>query len=157
MQVLLAAGGWDPASLPPLYSLLQRWPRPDTIDILQLLLPIFPDTTVRARAVTWLDSLHSDQLADFLPQLVEAVKHETWSASPLARLLVRRSLLSPSLCHQLYWLLTQALPGLSPQVRISVVLLLTYRTYRSELTANSDRSISMDCPPNRFELSENRD
>ena len=70
------------------------------------------------RAVTWLSSLPSDQLLDFLPQMVEAVKHETWSASPLSRLLIQRSLSCPRICHNLYWLLTQALPGVSPQVEL---------------------------------------
>ena len=115
-KVLLAARSWDPKSLPSLYGLVETWPQPDIIDILQLLLPIFPDTAVRAAAVTWLASCSSDQLLDFLPQLVEAVKHETWSASPLSRLLIQRSLSCPRLCHSLYWLLTQALPGVSPQV-----------------------------------------
>ena len=117
-KVLLAARTWDPASLPSLYGLLESWPRPDLIDILQLLLPIFPDSRVRATAVNWLSSLQSDQLLDFLPQLVEAVKHETWAASPLAFLLIQSSLASPRLAHNLYWLLTQALPGVSPQVSL---------------------------------------
>ena len=117
-KVLLAARTWDPASLPGLYGLLESWPRPDLIDILQLLLPIFPDTQVRATAVNWLSSLQSDELLDFLPQLVEAVKHETWAASPLAFLLIQSSLASPRVAHNLYWLLTQALPGVSPQVSL---------------------------------------
>ena len=117
-KVLLAARSWDPRSLSSLYGLVESWPAPDTIDILQLFLPIFPDTYVRSAAVTWLSSLPSDQLLDFLPQLVEAVKHETWSASPLSRLLIERSLTCPRICHNLYWLLTQALPGVSPQVCI---------------------------------------
>ena len=115
-KVLLAARTWDPASLPGLYGLLESWPRPDVIDILQLLLPIFPDMRVRATAVAWLSSLQPDSLLDFLPQLVEAVKHETWAASPLASLLIESSLTSPRVGHNLYWLLTQALPGVSPQV-----------------------------------------
>ena len=121
-KVLLAARSWDPKSLASLYGLIETWPAPDVIDILQLLLPIFPDTRVRAAAVTWLASLPSDQLLDFLPQMVEAVKHETWSASPLSRLLIQRSLSCPRICHNLYWLLTQALPGVSPQVRSNLRL-----------------------------------
>ena len=97
--MLLAARSWDPKSLPSLYGLIESWPQPDIIDILQLFLPIFPDTVVRAAAVAWLSSLPSDQLLDFLPQLVEAVKHETWSASPLSRLLIERSLTCPRICH----------------------------------------------------------
>jgi phosphatidylinositol-4-phosphate 3-kinase len=77
-KVLLAAQAWDPASLPSLHRLLAAWPRPATPDILQLLLPTFPDSRVRAAAVGWLAELPTHQLIDFLPQLVEAVKHETW-------------------------------------------------------------------------------
>jgi len=114
-KVLLAARSWDPKSLPSLYGMLEVWPKPDTIDVLQLFLPIFPDSMVRATAVMWLSTLPSDELVDYLPQLVEAVKHETWSASPLSRLLIERSITSPRMAHSLYWLLTQALPGISPQ------------------------------------------
>jgi len=115
-KVLLAVRSWDPKSLPSMYGMIEAWPKPDTIDVLQLFLPIFPDSMVRATAVKWLASLASDELVDYLPQLVEAVKHETWSASPLSRLLIDRSLSSPRMAHSLYWLLTQALPGISPQL-----------------------------------------
>ena len=47
-KVLLAARSWDPKSLPSLYGLIETWPQPNIIDILQLLLPIFPDTVVRS-------------------------------------------------------------------------------------------------------------
>ena len=59
--------------------------------------------------------MSSDELLDYLPQLLEALKHETFSTSPLARLLIQRSLASPRVAHSLYWLLTQALPGDTPQ------------------------------------------
>ena len=77
-KVLLAAQTWAPFALPSLYSLLDAWPQPSTTDILQLFLPIFPDIRVRKTAVRWLASCPNYQLVDFLPQLVEAVKHETW-------------------------------------------------------------------------------
>lgn len=114
-KVLLSVRSWEPDCLVDLYGLLDTWPRPDIIDTLQLFLPIFPDSVVRAKAVSWLDQENSDQLADFLPQLLEAVKHETWSVCPLVRFLLSRCLSSPGLTHSLYWLLTQSLPGISPQ------------------------------------------
>ena len=123
------AQAWPPLVLVragPRPDLARSWPRPDLIDILQLLLPIFPDTRVRATAVNWLSSLQSDELLDFLPQLVEAVKHETWAASPLAFLLIQSSLASPRVSHNLYWLLTQALPGVSPQVSLTSRLSSNY-------------------------------
>ena len=81
----------------------------------------FPDVHVRQVAINWLsEKVLDDDLVDFLPQLLEALKHETWATSPLAKLLLKRSLVSPRLAHSLYWLLTQSLPGSSPQVRVTL-------------------------------------
>ena len=55
------------------------------LDILQLLLPIFPDSGVRGKAVEWLAEETPDTILDLLPQLVEVVKHETWTVCPLVR------------------------------------------------------------------------
>jgi phosphatidylinositol-4-phosphate 3-kinase len=77
----------------------------------------FPDLDVRHVAVNWLRSLGSDELVDYLPQLVQALKHETWEASPLAYFLLERALTSPRVAHHLYWLLAQTLPGEFPQVQ----------------------------------------
>lgn len=115
-KVLLAAHSWDCACLPGLYGLLDCYAKPEPMDILQLFLPIFPDVHVRQVAIDWLsEKVSSDDLVDFLPQLLEALKHETWATSPLAQLLLERSLSSPRLAHSLYWLLTQCLPGQCPQ------------------------------------------
>ncbi|KAG8329500.1 Phosphatidylinositol 4-phosphate 3-kinase C2 domain-containing subunit alpha [Homalodisca vitripennis] len=84
--------------------------------LVQAFLYFFPDCEVRRVAVSWIQDLSSDELVDYLPQLVQALKHETYEASPLARLLLERALTSPRVAHHLYWLLTQALPGPSPQV-----------------------------------------
>ena len=116
-KVLLAANNWDFASLPGLYGLLKTWTRPEPMDVLQLFLPCFPDTYVREVAISWLKEVSNDDFVDYLPQLLEALKHETWSASNLAKLMLERSLESPRVSHNLYWLLAQSLPGLSPQVR----------------------------------------
>ena len=75
---------------------------------------------VREMAISWIRELSNDELVDYLPQLLQALKHETYEASSLARFLLERALLSPRVAHHIYWLLTQALPGLSPQVDIFV-------------------------------------
>lgn len=72
---------------------------------------------VREIAVGWIRQLSCDELVDYLPQLLQALKHETYEASPLARFLLERALMSPKVAHHVYWLLNQALPGQSPQVR----------------------------------------
>ncbi|XP_049937857.1 phosphatidylinositol 4-phosphate 3-kinase C2 domain-containing subunit alpha isoform X1 [Schistocerca serialis cubense] len=114
-KVLLAAHSWDWACLADLHAMIHNWAKMDPLSALQLLLPCFPDTEVRRVAVTWVEDMGSDELVDLLPQLVQALKHETWEASPLAHFLLKRALISPRVAHHLYWLLTQTLPGESPQ------------------------------------------
>ena len=78
----------------------------------------FPDMQVREMAVNRIRELTNDELVDYLPQLLQALKHETYEASPLAKFLLERALLSPRVAHHVYWLLNQALPGQSPQVNV---------------------------------------
>ncbi|XP_076663810.1 phosphatidylinositol-4-phosphate 3-kinase catalytic subunit Pi3K68D isoform X1 [Andrena cerasifolii] len=114
-KVLLAAHSWDWACLPDLHASLRVWSPLPPVQALQLLLPCFPDMKVREMAVEWIRELSNDELVDYLPQLLQALKHETYETSPLARFLLERALLSPRVAHHIYWLLTQALPGQSPQ------------------------------------------
>lgn len=85
----------------------------------------FPDMKVREMAVGWIRELSNDELVDYLPQLLQAMKHETYEASPLTRFLLERALFSPRVAHHIYWLLTQALPGQSPQVQVGRSTLVT--------------------------------
>ncbi|XP_020281891.1 phosphatidylinositol 4-phosphate 3-kinase C2 domain-containing subunit beta isoform X3 [Pseudomyrmex gracilis] len=130
-KVLLAAHSWDWACLPDLHASLRVWCPLPPVQALQLLLPCFPDMKVREKAVEWIRELSNDELIDYLPQLLQAMKHETYEASPLTRFLLERALLSPRVAHHIYWLLTQALPGQSPQVQNS-----------SEIAAEDDKAIS---------------
>lgn len=75
----------------------------------------FPDMEVRSLAVEWIRKISSDELVDYLPQLVQALKHETYETSPLVAFLLERSLGSSRIAHHLYWLLIHTLPGECPQ------------------------------------------
>ncbi|CAH0389985.1 unnamed protein product [Bemisia tabaci] len=114
-KVFLAAHSWDYACITDLLSLLNSWATLEPVEALQLLLPCFANNEVRNKAVSWIDPMCTDELIDYLPQLVQALKHETYEKSHLAKLLLKKSLMSPRFAHHLYWLLTQALPGQSPQ------------------------------------------
>lgn len=141
-RILLAAQSWDWASLADLYWLLEHWTPLSPLEALQLLLPWLPDVHVRRRAVDWLRPIGVDELLDYLPQLIEALKLETHDHSPLMLFLLERSLQAPQVgtrfvdrldderhsthalfslvggvqvAHALYWLLNQQLPGASPQ------------------------------------------
>lgn len=113
-KVLHAAHSWDFASLVDLHALVRAWQPLPPLQALELLLPRYPDATVRAHAVQWMAALRSDQLVAFLPQLLQALKHDTYEASPMAEFLLRRALESPRVAHHLYWQLVHSLPGESP-------------------------------------------
>ena len=114
-KVLHAAHSWDFASLVDLHALVKSWQPLSPLQSLELFLPRYPDMEVRAQAVRWISPMPNDQLVDFLPQLLQALKHDTYEASAMASFLLCRSLESPRIAHHLYWLLVHSLPGDSPQ------------------------------------------
>lgn len=114
-KVLHAAHSWDYASLVDLHALIRSWQPLSPLQALELILPRYPDMEVRAHAVRWISAMPNDQLVDFLPQLLQALKHDTYEASPMASFLLSRALESPRIAHHLYWQLVHSLPGDSPQ------------------------------------------
>lgn len=114
-KILHAAHSWDFASAVDIHALVRSWRPLSPLQTLELFLPRYPDMQVRAQAVHWVSAMSNDQLIQFLPQLLQALKHDTYEASPMAAFLLRRSLESPRIAHHLYWLLVHSLPGESPQ------------------------------------------
>lgn len=152
-KVLLAAHSWEYACLPALYGLLTTWSRPQPMDILQLFLPIFPDVEVRQCAIDWMSEIGSDELVDYLPQLLEALKHETWSVSPLAKLLLQRSLQSPRVAHSLYWLLTQVFNRIYLTSKVISFGMFPFEFLSEPSWSNSskhDSALLSDCHVRRF-------
>jgi CRP-like cAMP-binding protein len=89
-----------------MYRLLRIWSAPDPTDAMQLLDSQFPDPKVRAYAVQCLEQLSDQDLALFLLQLVQVLKNEPFHDSALARFLLRRALLNPTLVgHTFFWYL----------------------------------------------------
>jgi phosphatidylinositol-4-phosphate 3-kinase len=114
-KILNAAHSWDFACLADLHAMMKAWSPLKPLEAIELLLPRFPDLQVRAQAVKWISKFSNDDLVDYLPQLLQALKHDCYEASPLACFLLGRSLDSPRVAHYLYWLLIQNLPGDCPQ------------------------------------------
>ncbi len=77
----------------------------------------YPDIEVRKTAVSWMESFSHDEVVDYLPQLIQALKNETFETSALAEFLLKRALLSPRVAHYLFWLLIQLLPAQTLQVK----------------------------------------
>lgn len=71
-------------------------------------MPYYPDVKVRAIAVKCLRALPTDELLDYLPQLIQALKFDCYHNSPLAKLLLEKSFNSIQFAHKLFWLLKGA-------------------------------------------------
>lgn len=99
----------------------------------------FPDTKVRQKAVEWLNKINNDQMIDYLPQIVQALKYENYETSKLATLLLERSLKCPRIAHHLYWLLVHELPGETPQVNVKKKKY--YTTNMFQVNVNSSKCL----------------
>ncbi|XP_041894243.1 phosphatidylinositol 4-phosphate 3-kinase C2 domain-containing subunit alpha isoform X2 [Corvus kubaryi] len=121
-KILVSAPHWDWASLPEIYSLLQRWPPLSPLAALELLDSKFADQEVRNTAVNWIETLSDDELTDFLPQFVQALKYETYLDSALVKFLLARALGSIRIAHYLYWLLKDTLYDTKFGVRYEQIL-----------------------------------
>ncbi|KAL8561409.1 hypothetical protein ACOMHN_037306 [Nucella lapillus] len=106
-RVLQAKGhhGWEWSTLADLRSLLSLWPPLHPTQAFEVLLPQYPDLGVREFAAESLARIPADDLAHFLPQLIQALKFESYHNSPLARLLLETSCKSVRFAHQFFWLL----------------------------------------------------
>lgn len=93
---------WDVREM---MNLLEEWPpiRPETA--LCLLSSVFSALEVRAFAVHSLVSFSDEDLILFLPQLVQALKNESFLFNNLAQFLVKRSLSNQLVGHHFFWLL----------------------------------------------------
>ncbi|XP_075569478.1 phosphatidylinositol 4-phosphate 3-kinase C2 domain-containing subunit alpha isoform X4 [Pelecanus crispus] len=121
-KILFSAPHWDWASLPEIYSLLQQWPPLSPLAALELLDSKFADQEVRNTAVNWIETLSDDELTDFLPQFVQALKYETYLDSALVKFLLARALGSIRIAHYLYWLLKDTLYDTKFGVRYEQIL-----------------------------------
>ncbi|XP_075409442.1 phosphatidylinositol 3-kinase C2 domain-containing subunit gamma [Tenrec ecaudatus] len=106
--VLGSAPGWDERTISDMHAILRTWEFSHPLEALGLLTFSFPDQEIRKAAVRQLDSLLNDELLEYLPQLVQAMKFEWNLESPLVQLLLQRSLQSTQIAHRLYWLLKDA-------------------------------------------------
>ncbi|XP_064480154.1 phosphatidylinositol 4-phosphate 3-kinase C2 domain-containing subunit alpha-like [Ornithodoros turicata] len=134
-KVFLSVQAWSWGHLPDIYFLLTQWKPASPIHALTLLLPLFPDTEVRKAAVKWIKNIGSDELCDHLPQLVQALRFETWEDSPVAWFLLERSLTSVRVAHQMYWLLKQNMENpltlRRMKLMVRMLLVITGRAFRA--------------------------
>ncbi|XP_067860850.1 phosphatidylinositol 3-kinase C2 domain-containing subunit gamma-like isoform X2 [Heptranchias perlo] len=121
--LLGSAPSWESGSLPEIYAVLRRWSfSANPLESLGLLLSSFSDQELRQAAVQQLGTILDDELLDYLPQLVQAIKFEWHLNSPLVEFLLDRSMRSIRVAHQLYWLLKDGLADSQFKGRYSQLL-----------------------------------
>ncbi|XP_028842597.1 phosphatidylinositol 4-phosphate 3-kinase C2 domain-containing subunit alpha [Denticeps clupeoides] len=104
-RVLASTPSWEWSALGEIHSLLHSWPPLSPINALELLDSKFAETEVRTVAVSWLESISNDELTDYLPQLVQALKFERHLRNSLVMFLLSRAQSNVNTAHYLYWLL----------------------------------------------------
>ncbi|XP_077998309.1 phosphatidylinositol 4,5-bisphosphate 3-kinase catalytic subunit alpha isoform-like [Glandiceps talaboti] len=87
-----------------MYVLLKNWPIVEPEIAIELLDCSYADVGVRNFAVECLEArLSDDKLSMYLIQLVQVLKYESYLDNPLARFLIKRSLLNQNIGHFFFW------------------------------------------------------
>ncbi|XP_035226902.1 phosphatidylinositol 4,5-bisphosphate 3-kinase catalytic subunit alpha isoform-like isoform X2 [Stegodyphus dumicola] len=102
---LLEAVKWNSRDeVSQIYVLFKEWPQVSPEVALELLDCKYADKVVREHAVLWLDStLTDDLMSQYLLQLVQVLKYESYLDNNLAKLLIRRALSNRKIGHFFFW------------------------------------------------------
>ncbi|KAG5839162.1 hypothetical protein ANANG_G00202010 [Anguilla anguilla] len=90
-KVLASAPSWDWGNMAEIRALLHHWPALLPVSALELLESKFADSQVRGVAVGWIQGCSDDELTDYLPQLVQALKFECHLKNALVMFLLSRA------------------------------------------------------------------
>lgn len=82
----------------------------------------FADQSIRAYAVQRLEEMGDDKLMNYLLQLVQVLKYETYLDCPLARFLLKRALRSQRIGHFFFWYLKSEMHLPDVQLRFGLLL-----------------------------------
>eukprot|EP00794_Sanderia_malayensis_P018694 gene18694-20582_t len=120
--VLKSIPDFSIANLTNVQDLLSVWKPLLPNMAIKLLKADFPDILVRQHAVKHLSTVSEDDLCDYLPQLVQALKYESYHNSALAMYLIKSSLHSPRIAHYLFWHLKYYIADAQFSQRFQIVL-----------------------------------
>jgi hypothetical protein len=127
-KVLQSCNWGSRAEVKEMHKLLLAWKQLSPMNALQLLGSRFSDPIVRLYAVQSIATMPDHVLCEFLLQLVQALKLESYHDSPLARFLIKRAISNPSrIGHTLFWLLHSEMHDQHVCERFSVILELYLR------------------------------
>eukprot|EP01132_Coremiostelium_polycephalum_P010003 gene10003-12268_t len=107
----------NPECTQELYQMLQTWTPLEVIDSLELLSSKFLDKEVRKFAVKTLRRMTDSEIIMYLPQIIQAIKHEPNHYSTLAKFLIRRTLLNrQQMGHVLFWQIKAEISCINPDL-----------------------------------------
>ncbi|XP_061910272.1 phosphatidylinositol 4,5-bisphosphate 3-kinase catalytic subunit delta isoform isoform X2 [Entelurus aequoreus] len=103
-------------------NLLRNWPELPAIHALELLDYSFPDPAVRSFTVRCLRKLSGDELLQYLIQLVQVLKYESYLDCDLTTFLLERALFNRRIGHFLFWHLRSEIHVASVSLRFGLIL-----------------------------------
>ncbi|GAM17822.1 hypothetical protein SAMD00019534_009970 [Acytostelium subglobosum LB1] len=116
-KVILSVPWNSPECVQDLYQIMHDWLPLDPVDTLELLSSKFLDGEVRKFAITTLRRMSDSELTLYLPQLVQALKHEPNHYSVLAKFLLRRVLLNrQQMGHLFFWQIVAEISNLNREL-----------------------------------------
>lgn len=102
--------------------LLRKWPDLPALHALELLDYSFPDPHVRSFTIRCLRKLRDDELFQYLLQLVQVLKYESYLDCDLSTFLLERALSNKRTGHFLYWHLRSEMHISSVSLRFGLIL-----------------------------------
>ncbi|XP_065817592.1 phosphatidylinositol 4,5-bisphosphate 3-kinase catalytic subunit delta isoform isoform X2 [Labrus bergylta] len=103
-------------------SLLRNWPDLPAIHALELLDYSFPDPVVRSFTIRCLRKLSDNELLQYLIQLVQVLKYESYLYCDLTTFLLERALSNRRIGHFLFWHLRSEIHVASVSLRFGLIL-----------------------------------
>ncbi|KFP79806.1 Phosphatidylinositol 4,5-bisphosphate 3-kinase catalytic subunit delta isoform, partial [Acanthisitta chloris] len=103
-------------------SLLQTWPELPVLNALELLDFSFPDRYVGSFAINSLKKLTDDDVFQYLLQLVQVLKYESYLDCELTKFLLDRALSNRKIGHFLFWHLRSEMHVPAVSLRFGLIL-----------------------------------
>ncbi|XP_036387952.1 phosphatidylinositol 4,5-bisphosphate 3-kinase catalytic subunit delta isoform [Megalops cyprinoides] len=103
-------------------SLLRTWPDLPALHALELLDYSFPDRCVRSFTIRCLRKLSDRELFQYLLQLVQVLKYESYLDCDLTNFLLERALSNKKIGHFLFWHLRSEMHVASVSLRFGLIL-----------------------------------
>uniref|UniRef100_A0A8C7MGZ2 phosphatidylinositol-4,5-bisphosphate 3-kinase n=1 Tax=Oncorhynchus kisutch TaxID=8019 RepID=A0A8C7MGZ2_ONCKI len=103
-------------------TFLQKWPDLPALHALELLDYSFPDPMVRSFTIRCLRKLRDEELLQYLLQLVQVLKYESYLDCDLATFLLERALSNKRIGHFLFWHLRSEMHVSSVSLRFGLIL-----------------------------------